>query len=308
MNIFTKLKLSLLAITYIIITPSTAFAQLNVFACEPEWQALVQELGGEQVSTFSATTGLQDPHQIQARPSLISKMRAADLLVCTGADLEAGWLPLLLRRASNDKLRMDQPGYFLAAEHVRLLGIPKTIDRSQGDVHAAGNPHIQTSPKNILLIANALIERMKTLDPANAEYFQQRHQHFSTRWHAAMRNWKHQIRALKGSKIIVQHASWDYLIEFGQFQQVATIEQKPGIPATSGHLVQLVRQFNQTPASVIIHAAYQDAKASQWLSERTNIPTLTLPFTVGGSATATDLFSLFDETISLLTNAILPKP
>ncbi len=285
----------------------SAHAQLNVFACEPEWQALVQELGGDKITSFSATTGMQDPHQVQARPSLIRKMRDADLLICSGADLEVGWLPLLLRRASNAKLAVGKPGYFFAADHVRLLGIPKAIDRSQGDVHAAGNPHVQTNPKNIGIIAKALLARMQQLDPANSDYYQQRAQTFDDKWKASLAKWKKQARALRGTKIIVQHASWDYLIDFAKFEQVATIEEKPGIPATSGHLAGLVQRFKEAPADIIIHAAYQDERASTWLAERTGIKSVALPFTVGGSEQATDLFSLYDETFALISNAVMAK-
>lgn len=280
-------------------------ANINVFACEPEWQALAIELGGDKVTTFSATTGLQDPHQVQARPSLISKMRDADLLICSGADLEVGWLPVLLRRASNDAIQVNKPGYFFAADHVRLLGVPKMIDRSQGDVHAAGNPHVQTNPKNIQLIAQALIKRMIIIDPINATYYQARTDDFLVRWKQALRGWKNQVKAIKGEQLVVQHASWDYLLDFVQLEQVATIEEKPGIPATSGHLSSLVEQLKNTSAKVIIHAAYQDERSSKWLEERSGIKALSLPFTVGGSEQAQNLFSLFDQTFNLLTKAIL---
>jgi len=284
-----------------------AFANINVFACEPEWQALANELGGEKVSTFSATTGMQDPHQVQARPSLITKMRNADLLICSGADLEVGWLPVLLRRASNSKIAVNKPGYFFAANHVKLLGMPKVIDRSQGDVHAAGNPHIQTNPKNIALVAKALVKRMKTIDPTNADYYQTNTDDFLARWKKAMRQWKKQARRLKGTRFIVQHASWDYLMDFGQFEQVAIIEEKPGIPATTGHLSHLVKQFQHNPADIIISAGYQDKRASKWLSERTGIPSQTLPFTLGGNGSSNDLFSLFDNTFALLTQTLTDK-
>lgn len=283
---------------------STASANINVFACEPEWQALAQELGGDKVTTFSATTGMQDPHQVQARPSLITKMRNTDLLVCSGADLEVGWLPVLLRRASNNKIAVNKPGYFFAANHVKLLGMPKVIDRSQGDVHAAGNPHVQTNPKNIALVAKALVKRMKMIDPSNASYYQSQTDDFLARWKVSMKTWKKQARALKGTRFIVQHASWDYLMDFGQFEQVATIEEKPGIPPTTGHLSDLVSQFKQNPADVIIHAGYQDDRASKWLSKRSGIPSVTLPFTVGGTEQAIDLFSLYNSTFDLLANVL----
>src|SRR5690349_1911790 len=142
-----------------------AQAALRVFACEPEWGALVQELGGSLVDVSVATTALQDPHQIQAKPSLIARARNADLVVCTGAELEIGWLPVLLQQSGNAKVQPGQPGNFAAADHVRKLDVPARLDRAQGDVHAAGNPHIQTDPRNIALVAAALGARLQQLDP-----------------------------------------------------------------------------------------------------------------------------------------------
>ena len=306
MKLLNKITLASSALL-ITATVNIAAANINIFTCEPEWQALAKELGGDKVTTFSATTGMQDPHQVQARPSLITKMRNADLLICSGADLEVGWLPVLLRRASNDKIAANKPGYFFAANHVKLLGMPKMIDRSQGDVHAAGNPHVQTNPKNMALVAKALVKRMKTIDPNNADYYQTQTDNFLNRWKQSLRKWKKQIRPFKGSKIIVQHASWDYLMDFGKFEQVANIEEKPGIPPTTGHLSDLVKRFKATPADIIIHAGYQDERASKWLSKRSGIASVTLPFTIGGDDNSADLFQLYDNTFNLLTTTLAKK-
>ena len=135
---------------------TSAASALNVFVCEPEWGSLVQELAGNMAETTVATTAFQDPHRLQARPSLIAAVRRADLIVCTGADLEIGWLPLLLRRAGNARIQVGNPGYFLAADFVRRIEIPASIDRAQGDVHPQGNPHIHLSPRNIERVADAL--------------------------------------------------------------------------------------------------------------------------------------------------------
>lgn len=214
-----------------------AMAAINLFTCEPEWKALADEIGGDQVTSSSATTGLQDPHHIQARPSLIARVRKADMFICTGADLEIGWLPLLLRRAGNSQLQKGQKGYFMATRHVRILGKPKMIDRSQGDVHAAGNPHIQTNPKNILPVAKALAKRFMEIDPQQASYYQSRLDDFSKRWKAALKRWKKMTRPLKHLPIVVHHESWIYLEDYLKLNQIATLEDKPGIPPTSGHLV-----------------------------------------------------------------------
>src|SRR5438105_8911137 len=181
-----KIHRILLAACALVAIASPAHAALRVFACEPEWGALTQALGGNLVDVTVATNALQDPHQIQAKPSLISRMRNADLVVCTGAELEVGWLPVLLQQSGNAKVQPGQPGNFEAARNVRLLEIPGSVDRSQGDVHAAGNPHIQTDPRNIGAVATALTQRLQQVDGAHATEYQQRGADFSQKWQKAM--------------------------------------------------------------------------------------------------------------------------
>jgi zinc/manganese transport system substrate-binding protein len=164
-------------------------AALRVLACEPEWGALAQELGGNLVDVSVATSALQDPHQVQARPSLIARARNADLLVCTGAELEIGWLPVLQQQSANARVQAGQPGYFAAADFVSKLDVPGRLDRSQGDVHAAGNPHIQTDPRNIALVAAALAARLQQIDPAHAGEYARRHADFAQRWQQAIARW-----------------------------------------------------------------------------------------------------------------------
>jgi zinc/manganese transport system substrate-binding protein len=281
----------------------TALADINIFACEPEWASLSEELGGEHVTVFSATTGLQDPHYIQARPSLIAKARRADLLVCTGAELEVGWLPLLQQKSGNPVIQTGAPGYFMAANTVRLSDVPTVLDRSQGDVHVAGNPHIQTSPVNILNVAQALTKRLQALDGANAALYEQRWQDFSQRWQLAINKWQQQAAPLKGVAVVVQHNSWGYLFDWLGLNKVATLEVKSGVPPTVDDLNTVLNKLKVTPANIVIHAAYQPSRATDWLVDKTGITKVTLPFTIGGDDESTNLFTLFDDTIQRLLDA-----
>ncbi len=279
----------------------TAFAKLNVFACEPEWAALAHELGGNQLKVSSATTGLQDPHHVQARPSLIARIRRADLLVCTGAELEIGWLPLLLQKSGNPAIQPGEPGYFLATDSVDLLEVPDSLDRSAGDVHADGNPHIQTDPRRIAQVAGDLAKRLASLDPQHAPYYQRRYEHFIQRWQQAIARWEKQARAIRGRSIVVQHKNWVYLEDWLGLKELAALEPKPGVPPTTGHLAKVLAAVKGQPVLAIIRAAYQSPKASQWLARKSGIQAIELPFTVGGNPQATDLFSLFDDTLARLT-------
>ena len=297
-------KLLQFAYSLLFLTALPAAAEIKVFACEPEWATLAQELGGDRVSVFTATTARQDPHHIEARPSLIARLRQADLLICTGAELETGWLPMLLRQSGNAGVQPGRPGYFEAAQHVRMLEIPARLDRAEGDVHAAGNPHIQTDPRNIGIVATALARRLAEIDAAGANHYQARQRDFAQRWDAAIKRWEQQAAPLRGVRIVVQHKGFPYLENWLSLRQVATLEPRPGMEPTSGYLVEVLEKLKREPAKMILRAVYNDGRASAWLSERTGIPVVTLPYTVGGTDQAADLFGLFDDTVRRLLGAM----
>jgi len=282
---------------------SPAYANLNVFACEPEWAALATEIGGDKVSVYSATTGGQDPHQVQARPSLIAKARSADISVCTGAELEIGWLPAIVAQSANQKLRPGAPSAVEAASFINLLEVPSRLDRAEGDIHAAGNPHIQTNPANILAVAKPLAARFAELDPANAQTYAARVADFTMRWQAAMAKWQMQAAPLKGVPIAVEHQSWIYLENWLGLKRVIALEPKPGVPPSSGYLAQVVDTLQKNPAKMVIRAAYEDERPSLFIADKAHIPSVTLPYTVGGTEAAKNLFSLYDDTINRLLAA-----
>jgi zinc/manganese transport system substrate-binding protein len=276
----------------------TAQARINIFACEPEWAALAEEIAGDQAKTASATTGMQDVHRIQARPSLIAKARRADLLFCTGAELEVGWLPMLLRKANNRRIQPGNTGHLMAADYVELLDKRDQVDRSEGDIHAAGNPHFQTNPHNLLPVARALTQRLAQIDSANAQIYQDNLARFEQRLAEAITDWEARAKPLNGKKLVTHHKSWIYLEEWLGIESVGTLEPKPGIPPSSGHLSQLLAQMEQSPPDLIIYATYQDDRAASWLSERTGVPSVGVPLTVGGTDQARDLFSFYDDLLS----------
>jgi len=300
-------KYSIMILTALLtLSAMPSSAAINVLACEPEWSALTRELAGDLVDVSSATNGAQDPHHVQARPSLLSKARRADLLVCTGAELEIGWLPLLQRKTGNPKIQDGAEGYFMATDVVMLLDVPTVLDRSQGDVHAAGNPHIQTDPNNITDVAAALNQRLQQIDPAHADQYQQRYDDFSQRWQTAIQHWEQQAAPLRGKRIIVHHKSWVYLNDWLGLKEIGTLEPKPGIPPTTDHLSALLKKMQRKPADLIIYAAYQSSRSAHWLSEKTGIKAVKLPFTVGGIDGVNTLFDLYQMTIDRLTQNIKP--
>lgn len=287
----------------IALSPACASAKINIFACEPEWAALATEIGQSGINAFSATTARQDPHYIQARPSLIAKVRRADLVICSGAELEIGWLPALLQKANNRDVLPGNAGYLEASRFVVRLDATGNVDRSKGDIHPQGNPHIQTNPHNIAAVADALGERMMLLDPENAEAYRTNLADFQARWRVATEAWESRAEGLRGAKAITHHKSWAYLERWLGLVEVANLEAIPGLPPTATHLSKLTKQFADGGADFIIRSPYQDDRPSEWLSDKLGIPELVLPLTVGGTEEAQDLFSLFDDIIDRLLRA-----
>ncbi|MDK9723467.1 MAG: zinc ABC transporter substrate-binding protein [Sterolibacteriaceae bacterium MAG5] len=281
-----------------------AAAGLKVFATVPEWAALAREIGGADVQVYAATHALQDPHRIEAKPSLIARARSADLAIATGAELEAGWLPVVLRESGNSRIQVGAPGHFEAARQVRMLEIPARVDRAEGDVHAAGNPHIQTDPRNILLVGEALAERMASLDPAGAAAYRSAWARFAADWRARIAAWEKAAAPLKGVPVVVQHKSFPYLFDWLGMKEAATLEPKPGIEASAAHLARVVAQTAAAKPRLVLRAAYDAPRASEGYGRQTGVPVVVLPFTVGGSEQAQDLAGLYDDTLAKLLQAL----
>lgn len=278
-------------------------AKINIFACEPEWAALSQELAGDLARVYRATTAGQNPHRIEARPSLIAKMRKADLLVCSGAELEVGWLPLLQRQAGNKKVLVNGPGYFEAAAQVERLEVYETVDRSMGDVHGAGNPHVHLDPHRLLQIAEKLSQRLRQIDTDNSSAYDKKFQRFKQRWQSAINRWEQRAAVLKGRQVLTQHKSWSYFLAWLGLEAVADLEPKPGLPPTAGHLARVIQIARQKQPFATLVAAYQPPKSAKWLEQKTGVKALHLAYTVGGADDADSLIALYDSMLNKLLEA-----
>lgn len=277
----------------------------RVFACEPEWAALVTELL-PKAQVFSATTALQDPHHIEARPALIAQMRQAELTVCTGAGVEEGWMPALQQRAANPKVQDGAPGMFYAAEQVSLID-PRaaTLNPFAGDIHPGGNPHLHADPERVSTVARALAARMTQLWPQHAAEIKQRHAAFDQRWAARMAAWRDKAQALKGQRVVAQHSTFAYLWRWLGLRQSLDLEPKPGLPPTPAHLQSLLKGWKQEPPMAAVVAAHQDPRAGRWLVEHAQPrrPLLVLPATVTDPTQPMALERWFDELIEALLRA-----
>ncbi|HWJ05157.1 MAG TPA: zinc ABC transporter substrate-binding protein [Steroidobacteraceae bacterium] len=302
MSLKGLLRATLVAVAGLASAPPVQ-AAVKVLATTADWAALTTELGGEKVDVYRATTALQDVHTVEAKPSLVARARTADLLVATGAELELGWLPVLLQESGNRRIQPGAPGYFEAAAAVKLVDVPTQLDRSMGDIHAEGNPHIQLDPRNIAAVAQALTTRLAAVDAPNAAYYQARGADFQRRWAAALQKWTAQAAPLRGTPVVVIHRDQRYLASWLGLDEVAAIEPKPGVPPSAGYLASLVQRLGAKPPKLILRNAYNDPKAADWLAARISVPVVVLPFSVGGTPEAKDLFALFDDTLRRLLAA-----
>ena len=299
MTFFKRLSL-LVAGVVLSLATTLAHADLKVFATVPEWGALAETLGGDKVKVFTATTGLQDPHRIQARPSLIARARTANLVIATGGGLEDGWLPVVQRESNNPEILPNRPGYLAATQYVRMLDVPVAVDRTMGDVHAGGNPHIQTDPRNLLPIAKAISARLQRLDPENAAYYQTQLTQFEQSWQANLQRWQQQAAPLRGAKVWYQHDGYPYMNAWLGLNQVGVLEPRPGVEPSSRQLADILQRQQTLQGRMVIASAYLNDAPSKWLAEKANIPMVVLPFTVGGNEQVKSLTALYDDTVQRL--------
>lgn len=282
-------------------------AALNIFACEAEWAALARVLAPD-ARIVSATHARQDPHHIEARPALISSLRRADLAICTGASLEAGWLPMLQQRSGNAAVQNGREGMFDASRSVQLIDVHEHVDRSMGDVHAEGNPHFHLDPRRLAQVGAALAERLARIDPANAQAYRSRHAAWSAQWAQHITAWEQKAQPLAGRAVVAQHSTYAYLWEWLRLRQVADLEPKPGLPPTLAHLQRVLAQVRNEPPIAVVQTLYQDPQAGQWLVSRVPVPLLTLPSTVTPDGAAQELRGLFDTLIDSLIGALKETP
>ncbi len=279
-----------------------ARADFRVFACEPEWADLVRALVPEANITV-ATNAWQDPHYIEARPSLIAAMRNSDLAVCTGASLEAGWLPALIQRAANSRIAENREGLFYAASYTHLHQPHDHVDRSMGDVHPEGNPHFHLNPHAVPEVMDGLVKRLPQVAPAEEiKVMRALHLRWKMRWEQSQEHWETLMPDLRGMKVVVQHSSFDYLLRYAGIEAVLDLEPKPGLPPTPSHLNRVLNDPRLADASVIVISPYQDPKPAQWLAERAGLPVLVLPTTLTEEEETDTLPELITYILTSLSN------
>lgn len=297
-----KLFIPFIAVLILFFSSSSyAQAKVHIFACQPEWGALSKEIGGELVEVYTATTAYQDVHHVRAKPSLLAAMKKADLVFCSGASLENEWLPILLKKAGREDVQPATVGWLMASDFVRKLEEEEHDDHgSHGHVHPEGNPHVHLNPYNLLDVAEILAERLFLIDLMNGTKYEANFAEFKAEWEEAIPNWQGQAKALKGVNVMVYHQSWGYLTDWLGMNIVSSIEPNPGLPPTTAHLESLLQTLKNKKVKAILVAPFENDKAAKWLSEKTEIPVLYLPYTIGGNENVSTLEELFNETVTIL--------
>lgn len=277
--------------------------ELRVFACEPEWAALVRIIA-PTAKVFSATHAYQDPHEIEARPALISALRRASLAICTGAELEAGWLPMLQQRAGNARVMPGARGMMFVADGLTLIeDAHHHSERHVGHVHAAGNPHIHLDPRRYAAVAEQIAQRLAEIDPADSAGYEERFKRWHEAWQTRVRIWKARSSPLFGLAVVAEHSTFAYLFDWLELFQVADLEPVPGAPPTTNHLRRLESRALDDPPMAVIQALHQPAQPGRWLADRIKRPLLRLPSTVTPDGPTAQPEGLFEHLLVQLLGA-----
>ncbi|NQZ14185.1 MAG: zinc ABC transporter substrate-binding protein [Alphaproteobacteria bacterium] len=296
-----KFVIALTLMTVLSAMPLTAQAKVEVFACSPEWAALSKEVGGDLVEVYSATNAHDDVHHMRAKPSLLEAMGRANIVFCSGASLESEWLPKLIRKSGGPDVQENTVGWFMASDYVEKLEVMEEVDHSvAGHIHPEGNPHVHLNPHNLLLLAEMFADRLYQIDSQNAQEYDANLSAFTEKWNTLIEGWEAQAEGLKNASFVVYHNNWSYLTDWLGINVAVSLETHHGHPPTTSHLEAVLQNVKQKDVKAILVAPFESEDAANWLSERTNIPVLHLPYTVGGSENVDTLEALFTETIAIL--------
>jgi len=295
------MKLSKIMVLLLLCVQAAFAGQLQVVTTYGYIGDIVQRIGKDRVEVIVLARGDYNPHIIIPKPSYIAKVRRADLLVINGGQLEIGWLPQIIRQASNAAVQPGERGFLDLSQHVHLIDVPSSVSRELGDVHPEGNPHFFLDPDNIPVIAKTVTERLSELDPGNQAFYDTNYKELYALWQQHTKVWEEKMKPLRGEKIIEYHKIFDYFLHRFGFAIVGTIEPLPGIPPTTKHIADVEKLIQRERVKFIFQDVYNPQDASSYLSKRLNVKLLVLPHDVGAVKEADNVFSVFDEIIRRIT-------
>lgn len=294
-----KKTLFLILATLAVVEPLFA-DKLHVVTTYPYIASIAGHIGGDKIKVNFLARGDYDPHTIVPKPSYIARLRKANLLIINGAQLEIGWLPPLLKQANNPSVNPGTPGFLDLSRSVKLIDVPKSVSREQGDIHPDGNPHYYLDPHNIPNLAKSIARKFCELDMHNSAFYEKNLAAFNQMWNAKTAEWDRKLNTLKGKKVIEYHKNYDYLLRRYSIVLAGTIEPLPGIPPTSKHIEKLETILSAGGISLILQDVYNPDDAARLLSKKFNIPMVKLPHDAGAVAEAEGIVSLFDTIVRRL--------
>jgi ABC-type Zn uptake system ZnuABC Zn-binding protein ZnuA len=299
------MKLKTIAPLLVALAAGRAEAGVNVMTTTEDLADLARAVGGDKIKVESIARGYQDPHFVEAKPSFILKLHAADLLVVVGRELEIGWLPPLIQQSRNAKIQPGADGYLDASQTVKILDIPTgQITRAMGDVHPQGNPHYQLDPGNGRRIAKAIAAKLAQMSPADAAYFDQRYADFDKRLAEAEKRWDAAMAPYKGLKIVTYHRSWPNFCDRFGLDVIGYVEPRPGIPPSPSHTIELMQEMKRLGVKIILVEPYFDLKTPDSIARETGAKVVVLAPSVGAEKEITDYIKLFDYDVNLVAAAI----
>jgi zinc/manganese transport system substrate-binding protein len=294
-----KLRLIFVALTLVSVVVQ---AKLNVVATIPDFGAIAEQIGGDKVKVTSIARGTEDAHFVDARPSFITVLNKADVLIEGGAELEIGWLPPLVSGARNSKILSDAPGHVILSRNIQLLEVPSgPVDRSMGDVHPLGNPHYWLDPGNGKIIAQTLADTFSRLDGGNAAYYRANLEKFTQQLDRKIAEWTKLLEPYRGTKVVTYHKSFDYFLERFGLVLTGTIEPKPGIEPSPTYVNSLIPRLKDAGVKFVIVEPYRPRKTPEYVAQTIGAKLLLLPASVGGNEKVKDYFSLFDYDVAQIT-------
>ena len=260
-----------------ILLAASAHAKLNIVASTADFGAIAQEIGGDKIDVMTLAKPTEDPHFVDAKPIFIVKLNHADAVIEGGAELETGWLPPLIEGSRNAKLQSGKPGHISCVEGMSLLEVPATLDRSKGDIHAAGNPHYMIDPTNGKIVAERIANSFCQLDPKSCDYYKASLKKFNDRLDAKMTEWQKLLAPHRGKGVVSYHNYWVYFAKrFGVKMQLY-LEPKPGIPPTPAHLAEVITKMKAEKIKVIVVQPYQNKKTAETVAGHTDAVAIDFP-------------------------------
>ena len=300
-----KIILSLIMLAALV---PMAFAKLNVVATTADLSAIAKEIGGDKITLTTLAKPTEDPHFVDAKPSYIVKLNHADVVIEGGAELEIGWLPALLDQSRNEKIVAGAPGHVNCSKGVALLDVPATLDRSRGDIHAAGNPHFAIAPSNGKIIAQNIADAFAANDPANAEVYRTNLKTFTATLDARLAAWHEKLAPFKGRNLVAYHDSWPYFAQEFGLKIELFLEPKPGIPPTPSHLAAVILKMKEANASVIIVDPYLNRRTADTVARETGATVVPVTQFPGGlKGTEVGYIELLDQLVASLATALADK-